>query len=148
MGGWNWKIPKKIRFQVYLLRQIPGAWRCVNFWSPKKNHMETCLRWCRVRLCRCFLSKMVNLNRYHLNETPDAAAPPSNAALAPPSSAAAIPSNAPEFSEAMRQKISRSMTYVRQLPRWFLQENAWMPTSTVCWSLILRSMGCWPCCSA
>ena len=33
-----------------------------------------------------------------------------------------LPWNAPEFSEAMRQKISRSMTYVRQLPRWFLQE--------------------------
>lgn len=27
-----------------------------------------------------------------------------------------------ELSEAMKQKISRSLTYVRQLPRWFLQE--------------------------
>ena len=48
------------------------------------------------------------------------ATPPSSkaaAAVAPPSSNAA-----PVFSDAMRQKISRSMTYVRQLPRWFLQE--------------------------
>lgn len=32
------------------------------------------------------------------------------------------PSHGPELSDAMRQKISRSLTYVRQLPRWFLQE--------------------------
>ena len=44
-----------------------------------------------------------------------AASPPSN-----PSREAPPPSFS--FSDAMKQKISRSMTYVRQLPRWFIQE--------------------------
>lgn len=55
---------------------------------------------------------------------PVAAAPSSSAAGAAPPSNPSHDAPPPSigFSDAMKQKISRSMTYVRQLPRWFIQE--------------------------
>ena len=58
---------------------------------------------------------------------PATAAPSSSAAGAPPPSNTSnqshdVPEQSFGFSDAMKQRISRSMTYVRQLPRWFIQE--------------------------